>query len=488
MAKTKHQKLADLMQEILDGIEEHSLQVTKQLNMVQLHFYEPYALFGRPLMNQKAIREMFHTHYLCLQNLIPDFSLRTTCQKFPMLATNIQRPFYLVSECRIPRENGTWMVPWRVMIVLPHENQNKINRSKAQALLYCPEVEEISNEIDWFEHDMASDSLTHQLLSIIQHEHSRAIVRENLLKNPLPIWQQAKEEWQLIPTEESDPDVMYDIAKAPKNVDDIDFAPKEGMSLALAYEAVMKSIQVRSSRQSLKKIYKNALEQKMFEQTSWSKKEKAAFLHEWRDNFFKKEPSTGCHRPGRWKQCESIDDVIASNLIKYFVTEFIDNPQNKKAGEIVCVLWILIWIAQESETDRLTIKQVLQLTTQDIISDDAAITIDGIEVNISWGLKNALLCLRGKGKGLRARRLFASLDISGKSLERALIQASKVILPPGADPVLPAAFLTSPHIYQGVRLPRAQRKRMKSATTITPPRYNYKDIKTALLREKKKEA
>lgn len=54
MAKSKHQKLADLMQQMLDEIEEHFLKVTQDLNKVQLHFYEKQIVVGRPLMPQQV--------------------------------------------------------------------------------------------------------------------------------------------------------------------------------------------------------------------------------------------------------------------------------------------------------------------------------------------------------------------------------------------------------------------------------------------------
>ena len=160
MAKTKHQKLADMMEEMLDAIKEHGAKVARQLNVVQLHFYEPYALFGRPLMTESALRRTFAlTLPGSLQNLAPHASLRATCLEFPMLGTIISRPIYLLSECRQSSGDEMWMVPWRVKLVCPNENQSKLERSMAQHFfLYGTRADEISNEIDWFEHDMATFS------------------------------------------------------------------------------------------------------------------------------------------------------------------------------------------------------------------------------------------------------------------------------------------------------------------------------------------
>lgn len=488
MAKTKHQKLADKMQAMLTAIDEHNTKVAKQLSLVQLYFFEPYASLDRPLMTESALRGMFVTHYLNLRILAQDPSLRTICRELPMLGTILQRPFRLLSEFRKAGNEGMWVVPWKVKMVLPGKNHSKLERSREQALLYCPEPEEISNEIDWFEQDMARDSLTHLILSSHEYERRNAILRTNLCQNPSPIWERAKEKWKEGPTEEDDPNVMHDVAENPSHVDDVDFAPQKGMSLALAYELLMNSTRAHSfrHRQSLRICYKQELEQAMFMNVSFSETEKIAFLQQWWDLFFETKTPSGCKRPGRWKSCEGVDDVLASRFIKHFVSDFISEPNSKKSGEIACVLWILLWIAQEHEGNHIGIRQVLQLTSQDIVSNNNSIMIGGTEVTISWGLREFLLCLRGKGEGKRAHRLFDNLDTSGKALERALIQASKDLLGNNAAPVLPGAFLVSPHCYQGIRMSSAQRKAMRKARSIVPFRNTRNEIKKELFKEQER--
>jgi hypothetical protein len=123
---------------------------------------------------------------------------------------------------------------------------------------------------------------------------------------------------------------------------------------------------------------------------------------------------------------------------------------------------------------------VLQLTSECVSVDDAEIKIDGITRSISWGLYDLLSCLKGSGQGVRKHRLFASLDIKGKALERALHQASKVVFPDGCTLVQPAAFLIAPYIYPGVRMSLSKRSAMRSIKPIIPPLHTHKDIKAAL--------
>lgn len=391
MAKTKHQKLADLMQVMLDTIEDHKAKVAKQLDCVQLHFYERYALLGRPVMKESAFRSMCFSHYIGLKNFASDANIKTICQQLPMLAMQLNLPTYLASQCRLSNGEGLWVIPWGVRIVLPRENQDKQKRSYAQVLLFCPLRDEISDEIDWFEPEMAADSLTHQLLSVCEYERQQAIVKHNLLKDPYPIWQKAKETWQNTERLTLDAaDVFYNVARDPERVDEVDFSPQKGHSLAFAYEAVLQSIRTRSfrHRQALLSVYKEALENAIFEQVPWNNEKQAAFLNEWRNNLFKQNSKLRSSKPGRWSQCKGISDIKAAKFIKYFMEMFIANPQDKKVGEIVCLLWILIWIAHEPGFESLTIQKILQLSSQDIDLEDAVIVINGKNVDISWGLRD----------------------------------------------------------------------------------------------------
>lgn len=133
MAKTKHQKLANLMQAMLNAIEDHKAQVAKQLACVQLHFYERYAVLGRrSLMKESALHSMFLSHYIGLQTFAPDPHLRATCHQLPMLGALLNRSIYLASECRQSKGKGLLLIPWGVRTVLPKENKEKLERSYAE--------------------------------------------------------------------------------------------------------------------------------------------------------------------------------------------------------------------------------------------------------------------------------------------------------------------------------------------------------------------
>lgn len=179
----------------------------------------------------------------------------------------------------------------------------------------------------------------------------------------------------------------------------------------------------------------------------------------------------------------SVDRYTASTIIKCLMQSFINHPDDKKLGEAACILWLLIWAAQEGKSNSITLKEVINISSQDIILDDPAIKIGGIELDISWGLHDLLLTLRGKGQGVRSRRLFENIDGTGKALERLLINISKRLFGQDALPILPAAFLELTHPLPQLRIPLAQRRAMKSAANKADVRYSHKEIKAHLLKE-----
>lgn len=491
MAKNKHQKLADLMEQRLYDLNEHKHRVAKTLNFVFLGFYETNKLMGRPGTPISVFQSMCSTHYLGLQSFAPDPLMREIYQKYPALAGFLYRPLYLRSECRQSRGNIRWAIPWGTKVELPEGHKVRFERNMAQALLYCPAYDEISNRIDWFAEEMSNDSLTHQILSNGERERHMTTIRYNLLKDPFPICEKAKKEWYASLKGEADCDVMNDdIAINPQSINGVDFIPQEGDLLGLAYERVLQSKENRCfrHRRGLRELYKQFLEEELFENVPWTKAEKVAYLRNEHASLFKNRPLKKTRKYGRWLQCEGIDDITASRFIKYFVTSFIEDPKNKKMGEIACVLWIFLCISQEGKGSNISIKQVLQLTSKDIVSDDVAIHINGVDnginIPISCGLRDLLLCLRGKGEGERGHRLFKNLDLSGKTLERALIKASKKLLPEGSMPVLPGAFLIFPHTHPGIRISAEERMAIRNLKPIVPLQYGMKDVRKTLVRSK----
>jgi hypothetical protein len=117
-----------------------------------------------------------------------------------------------------------------------------VELARHKSLLYCPDSSEISNSIDWYEKDNEANSLTLQICSIGEYYHQKKIIKNNLLKNPIPFYEQAIREWK------EDPNSLDVVAKNPKKLEEISFAPRDGESVAQAYERLRNSTRARESR------------------------------------------------------------------------------------------------------------------------------------------------------------------------------------------------------------------------------------------------
>jgi hypothetical protein len=475
MAKTKHQKLADIMRKMLSDIEMHGADVMKAVNFVQMHFYEPFAIVGRPPIKESAFKKMVCAHYANLRILSPDPAVRNICQELQCSGLYVNAPIRFQAYQSVDNK-GMWVNLWRVKTIFPENNKVNLLQDLSRELLYCPRYDEITNEFDWFERESSENSLTYCFLSAAESSRRDSIIMGNLLKDPFPVWERAKEKWR------TDPNEVCVVAKNPRDIDKINFAPRTGQSLSLAWEAVVESMRANTCRhrQSLRTIYKRELEREIFEGVPRTKYEKITFFRLWDDRLFKGDLKH--QKIGRWEQCFGADIGKLSSILMHFITEFIKDPNKKKQfGEIACVLWVLIWSAQGDCEGRISIKNVLQITSKDIVPDDSAVKMNDSEVQISWGLRDLLICLLGKGEGQRACRLFGSLDVSGKLLERALMQASKKLFPDDTEPVLPAAFLVPAHSVPGVRIPLEHRKAMRKTKRLISPIYSRKDAKKVFL-------
>jgi len=473
MAKNKHEKLGASFRKMLNDIDNHSEKVAEALDLVQLYFYEKLLVKGRQLMSQKARRRMMQTHYVGMQYLAPSLAFQELCRTKPWLGTVLQNPVVLRSQI-IERQTVGWFIPWGVKFVCPEENLEKLQQNREKALLYCPAAEEINKELDWFEKEDAADSLTHHILNIGAEFGEQALLRKNLCKDPNPLYKKAVKEWK------QDFETAENIAESPKKLDEIDFAPKPNQSVALAFEAVLRSIRERGSRhrQNLRKRYKEKLKACIFEGLPWSEEQKNGFIFAWESRLFLKSKKPQKKKEGRWEQCQGIDRYKAAALIGYFVQKCIQDKNEKMAGEIACILWIMIRIAQEEQDVNLTLSSVIKLTTYDFIEDSSLIYIRDHPVCISKGLHRHLCCLLGEAQGDRNHPLFK--NVTQKGFERALTKASAELFGENCEPVLPASFLVSPHPYKGQRISATERESMRNARQLVPFTYTRRDVLSAL--------
>lgn len=347
---------------------------------------------------------------------------------------------------------------WRIDIIESVLKSKVFDRNAnfLKILLYCPSKNEFSNEINWYENEQEADSFSYQVRSIHEWFRRDELIRQNLLKDPFPIYQKAIQIWRNDATKNP----YEHVANNPQNLMSSLFAPVEGQTLALSYERLLKSKNEQSRfREKLRMIYKEELESEMFQGIPNDDPIRYSFLREWEYNLKLKTPTKGNE-----EDFVAIDHFTASRIIEQFVKEFIDTPSQPILGEIACVLWILTWSAKESEVNNIKLKQIINLKTNEINFHQNELKIKSknkeICIEISERIYSFVLCLMPQNTGKRTRRIFENIPVDMKSFERHLKRVCDILsIKPD---VSPKSFLISTHPYKGERLTATHRYVMQN--------------------------
>ena len=173
MALTKHQKLARGLRALLTRLYEHHQKTANILNALQFHFYEDHLIAGRPAITESASKAMMKTHRCWLKLYSLNEALRIAAQSAPLIGMIFTPRLYPVSKTRLGETIITphqyWVIPWGVKIALPSVSLCSLDRAMREALLYCASTNEMSEWVDWFEHEDKAATLVNQLLTIAQH-------------------------------------------------------------------------------------------------------------------------------------------------------------------------------------------------------------------------------------------------------------------------------------------------------------------------------
>jgi hypothetical protein len=472
MALTKHQKLARGLKSLLNALDDHHQKTAKMLNVLQFHFYETHLIYGRPVITERAFETMMHTHRCGLNLFSPSEELRSAARSAPLIGCNIALRFYDSSKVRVnppdaPQDNK-WITPWGVKIVLPSESLQKLNESMMEALLYCASASEMSEWIDWFEREDIAGTLTNQLIAISTSVHESSVLEKNLNQPAFTLFHEAAFKYhnQKIP---------------PSNVFNTKFAPDEESTIAQAYELLLKSLQSQQERDfdDFQHSWRGQLEKLIFANLNVTQEQKRTILEE---RFSSKSRNSKKDPSPRWKTSLVLDRQTYGSFIRHFAERFLKNPQKHPAdGEIVLLLWVMIYIAQDPD-HTFSIKSLLELTTADV--EDQIIRIDGHEIDISGGLASLLKEFTGGVKSERQQKLFPNLNPD--KLEDYFHRASSALLPPGSLPALPEAFLTFPHANKHFRmLAQMRQHQQKHPTQVHHNLISRNELKRQLIEKSK---
>jgi len=469
MALTKHQKLARGIKSLLDDLDAFHLKVAKVSNVLQFHFYETHLILGRPLITEKALATMMRTHLYALSIFSPNEKVREAVKSAPFIGMVLTPAFYPRSRvCFFPPgvSNVIWHIPWGVKTVLPEENLKKLDEEKWEALLYCPSKAEMSEWIDWYEKENKANTLTNQLCAVHEYGKEQEPVIRNLHQRSRKHFLQTIEKY---------------LKKVPKvrgrTLEKLGFAPKETTSVAQAYAQVSHSITAGKQRHFIdfQRLWKTQLCQLIFSGVTWSVEKRETLLQELVSI---KQPKQQAPSTSRWKSSDAIEKARFGKFILHFADQFVADALNHEIeGEIVLLLWIMVYISQNG-TRSYSIKRLLELTTANVIEN--RFLIDDEEIEHSEGVAILLKEYIGNQPLKRPQKLFPNLTID--ILEDRFRQASEKILPPGTTPALPEAFLLFPHPHKNVRmLPKHLREQRKNPLPIYHDPISLQELKRQLV-------
>jgi len=479
MAKCKYGTLALKMEELLQGMEQFIEKTRQELPGVQFLFHERIPLIGVPVTSKSSFDEQVKAHAIGMRFLSPSQELRTACCNRSFFGFYLPLRLRLRSQCLEVVPNQPFATWWAIKTTLPREMEPIIEQGYWEVLLFCEDSTEYSYEIDLFEKENYTNTFTFQIesmLAVLERENSgKAVIRKNLNQLALPYFHAIVEKWK------NDPQGHDIIPKDFTTLFTKPFAPTESDYIAHAYQKVRLQLRERSLRnyEHLMVLWRHFLEDLMFSNVAWTDIEKAGFIKEWEISIFGPSMNHRIEQEGRWEQARAIDKKQAGKIIKYFIDRFLADPsKHKKDGEIACLLWTLVWLAQDAQAGDITLARILAFDTTNIDKEQPAILFDGKEVEISQGLYQLLQILQGKGAGKRSRPLFANL--SSDYLQHVIKEASLTLFGLDSVPISPAAFLSFPHPQEGVRLTKKHRERCRAVDPGSMASYHRRQILKAL--------
>ena len=428
MALNKKEKLFKEIKNIFDNLDVFFDKVKKQLDIVYIKGHQ------RTL---DSFWTMCNTHMFALRILSNDNEKRKIFKTKHLACTPFHPKVDLKSQVLVSHkdslESDRWVIPWYFEINYPKNFLVTINQSKKRAAFYCASDIENSFWIDFYDKENEADSLTNIILSIGHHQNESIILKKNLKSLSLQIFER-------LFAKKLNRDI-YSVAIK-------DFEITETTTVAESYLMAIKpsnSIKDGDYSDILKKFIE-ALEIKIFEYIDWNYYMKKDFLNK----HFKLEKinKNEINKKSRWKTSNAISRDDCANLIEYFYDEYkIDPIKRYYLGEVICIIWLLLWSSQEFEIET-SIKEIVYLETKDLSDERTILLKNGQEFELSMGLDTILNSYVNK-ELKKSKRIFS---ITVDRLEDLFKKASEKILPKNAIPIMPASLLAFPHIYPNIRL------------------------------------
>lgn len=449
MAKSKWEQLHAKMNTIMQGIEQ-KIQMIKECvsnyNQFEMHFHRELLNPDQLPSNASKYMEIANTHCIFLKTLCSDENLKKEFQK-PFL----KYPHFYLPLRSIPGTTLTFkkIVRWYVSLEFAPGIISKLHDLPLEFLLYCPAYGEYEDIKKWFPH---KDKMLSMYIEGLKEEIILSNLGEpvnNLFSNFLKNQNFVEDSKHPLP-----------------------YSPSIGANIKTALEKVLECKKNRKfGPYDLFQQWEKQLLYYVFKGTGWpEEKQKASLL---RIKAFRKYKSE-FHKPdlsSTKTAGEIFNKVLKSEvvcfdkrtiamIIQYFFKKFNRDHNDKKSGQIVCILWLLIWLSHETSDGIVALEKIIHLSSKEINLKNKSLTIYKKEIKVSRGLMSLLLILIGKGKGIRCCRLFP--DINKRNFKYALEKAFKELFPHEALFFSLSSLLVFPHEFSGVKIPASLLKKMKN--------------------------
>jgi hypothetical protein len=440
MADSKYQKLARQLTIMRQDINEYVESVKAsclECNLYQLFFCEgEYTSSEKSPYYSKSIIE---TYCKGLAKLASNLDLREIFQKQLIFIPKFYRINSLVKNtintklgCFIEKRVSVW----KVRMISLHPTSKDLKNLFSDTFLYCASPSEYPDCPQWFDINKIS-TFTPTFIRIQTEYVKQNKLIENLKKLAPEYFTEYLKKYL---------EVFY------KSGDFLnkEFAPQSNENILEAYKKNLILIKSRKFKHYFEFLnkWKGELVRIMFEDVEIDVAKRSTFLSYLDQFLLENTLSIVPLKKSRWENSQAIDQFTASAIIYYFVDLFIKDPSKKVLGQLVCLLWTLVWFAHETQDNPPTLNEIINMTTKNIVTNERRVIISGVDITVSQGLMDFYLILRGKGKGTNSCRLFPNLTLKNV---RSYLESLPSFFKHSGE-ILPQAFLYFPHPNQNQRI------------------------------------
>jgi hypothetical protein len=460
MAKSKWEKLSLAISLMLKGIERYIQDVDRTVskyNLISFCFKANSICLTQSNLD--------YSKYVCMANtyriFFGIFSLNLNLKK------ELEKPFLDYPQVYQPLERSqtqkTITRTWSVKIQPAEKIIYKLINLPLELLLYCPLASEYEECNKWF----GKENQTLFLFDIMHSLSIEAAQEAKILNNLAQ------------PIEKHFTSFIKSKTTSTNSRQSFSFKPSSEESLKTALE---KAIICRSNRKigqayDLFKDWEELLQALTFKDIDWSIEVRNACLLRMKIHVKYNSAKLGQdEEPGytqtagdlfRERMKDEIfcfDKCTIAKVILWFAEKCIHDHHDRKSAQIVCILWLSIWLSREMGDEAVPIEKIINLSSKEININSKSLVIDDIEIKISRGLMNLLFILIGKGKGLRTRRLFP--DINKRNLKYTLKSVFQTIFPDHPTAFSLDSLLFFPHQFVGSILPASLLKKMRNPDAL----------------------